>query len=83
MIDPVLGVRLAIQSSVLDIHVLVSRIKIDIANGRRLARDGTLDADALEKGRDDEIDVLPWIGKQAHHGKGDEAAHGAAVVVAW
>lgn len=83
VIDPILSVRLAVQSSLLDEHVLIGRVEVDVANSRRLSRDGALDADTLEVRWSDKVNVLAGVGEQAHHGKCDEAAHGAAVVVAW
>lgn len=83
VIEPILSVRLAIQSSLLNEHILIGRVEVDVANGCRLARDGALDADAFEVRWSNKVHILAGVGEQAHHGKCDEAAHGAAVVVAW
>lgn len=83
VIDPILSVRLAVQSSLLNEDILIGGVKVDVANGCRLSRDGALDADTREVRWSDKVDVLTGVGEQAHHGKCDEAAHGAAVIVAW
>jgi hypothetical protein len=37
---------------------------------------------ALEGGSD-QVNVLPWVGKESHRGKGDEGTHCSTVVVTW
>lgn len=83
MIDPILSVRLAVQSSRLDEYILIGGVEVDVANSCRLSRDGALDADALKVRWCNEIHILARVGEQANHGKCNEAAHCAAVVIAW
>lgn len=61
MINPVLRIRLAIQGSLLNIHILVSGVKVDVANCRSLPCNRTLDANALKVGWNDEIDILARV----------------------
>lgn len=83
VIDPILSVRLAVQSSLLNEHILIGRVEVDVANSRRLSRDWALDFDTFEVRWCNQVHILARIREQAHHGKCDEAAHGTAVVVAW
>ena len=80
MPDPALAVRLTVQGSALDEYV--ARIKIDVADSSGLMRLRMRDADRSKKWGRDQVHVLARVGEEAHHGEGDEGAHGAAVVVA-
>lgn len=82
VVDPVFRVRLAVKGGALDVDGLVRRVEVDVADGGGVVGEGVRDVDRLEVGRDDEVDVLARVGEEAHHGEGDEGAHGAAVVVA-
>ena len=82
MIDPVFGIRHAVEHRALNVEVLIRGVEVDVAHPRRLARQGVRDADLLEEGWYDQVNVLARVGEEAHHGEGDEGAHGAAVVVA-
>lgn len=82
MVNPILSVRLAIQSGFLNIHILISGVKVDVANSRSLACDRALDADTLEIRWNNEVDILTRVWEKAHHGKGNKATHGATIVVA-
>ena len=82
MINPVLRIRLPIQRCALYIYRLVARIKIHVADYGCFVGDGAGNTHAFEERRDDEVDVLPRVREQPHHGEGDEGAHGTAVVVA-
>lgn len=82
VVNPVLGVWLAVECGVLDVDVLVRRVKVDIANLSRLAGDGALNLNALKVRRSDEVDILARVGEESHHAHGDESTHGTAVVVA-
>lgn len=66
MIDPVLTIRLSIERRRLDIHRLVGRIEVDVADGCGLAGERGGDGDGAEEGRRDEVDVLPGIGEETH-----------------
>ena len=58
MRDPVLSIRLTVQSSALDIDILVLRVEVDVPDRRRFVGLLVLDADFLEEGRGDEIHIL-------------------------
>lgn len=83
MVDPILRVRLAVQSSLLNEDILIGGIEVDIANSCSLSRDGAFDADTFKVRWNNKVNILTGVGEQAHHGKCDEAAHGAAVIIAW
>lgn len=83
MANPILAIRLPIKRRTLNINCLILGVKIYVANDSCLARDWRFDGDALEEGGRDQVDVLPWIGEETHHGHGDERAHCPTVVVAW
>ena len=83
MIDPIFCIWFTVERSVLDKNVFVGWIKPSIADSRGFAGEGGFDADALEEGGADEIDVLTRVGEEAHHAECHKGAHGAAVVVAW
>lgn len=82
MIDPVLRIRHPIQRRALNEDRIILTIEIHVSDYSRFFRHWRRDAYALEEGRDDEIDVLAWVGEETDHGECDERAHGAAVVVA-
>lgn len=75
MVDPVLGVRLAVQRGRLYVDSLVRGIEVDVADRGRLAGHGRGDVDAVEIWRRDEVDVLPWIWEQPHHGEDEKAPY--------
>lgn len=81
MINPILRIRLSIQFRLLNINILITRIKIHIADPGRLARRRMRNIDTFEKGRNDEIDVLTRVGRESHHGEGEKGAHGSRIVV--
>lgn len=82
MIDPVLGVRLAIKRGALNVNTLEGRVIVDITYGSRLPSKWVSDIDRLEIRRRDQVNILARVREQAHHGKGYEGAHGAAIVIA-
>ena len=82
MPNPIPRVLLPIQPRTLDIYLLEIFIEVDIANRGRCIGELIHDTDCFEEGRGDEVDVLPWIGKQAEHGEESEGGHCARVVVA-
>lgn len=81
VVDPVLGVRLAVEGRALDVDGLVGGVEVDVADGGRVARLRVRDIDALEERRDDEVHVLPRVGEQAHHGERHERTHRTTVIV--
>lgn len=63
MIDPVLSVRLTVQSSFLNEDILIGGVEVDVANGCSLSCDGALDADTLEVRWNYKIDILAGVGE--------------------
>jgi hypothetical protein len=66
MINPVLGIRLAIQRSRLNINSCVCRVIVDIADGSCLSCRWRLDGYTFEVGGCDEVDVLAGVGEESH-----------------
>lgn len=78
----ILGVSEPVQRRVLDIEIGVGGIEVDVADGRCVAGLSVGDVDFREEGWGDEVEVLAGVGEDAHHGEGDEGAHGTGIVVA-
>ena len=82
MSNPILRVRLAIKCSVLDVYTLVRCVEIQIAYSGSLVGDLVRYTNRLKEGRDDEVDVLAWVRKEADVGEEGEGCHSAGIVVA-
>ena len=82
MRDPVPCVRLTVQSRALDIDVLVLRVEVDVSDRGRFVGLLVLDADLLEEGRGDEVDILAWIGEEPEQAEDGEGGHGTTIIVA-
>lgn len=65
MLDPILSVRLSIQLRALDVDVLVVGVEVDVANRGFFAGELVGEGNFFEEGRDDEVDVLAGVGKDA------------------
>ena len=63
MINPILRIRYPIQRCALDIDVLIRSVEVDVANRRRLARDGVSYRYRGKEGRRDEVDILARVGE--------------------
>jgi len=82
MVNPIIRPQLPIPRHLLNINVFILRIKIDIPNRRRFPCLSTDNTDSLEKWWSDEVYILPWIGKDSHHGESNKGSHCAGVVIA-
>lgn len=74
--------RFAIHRRLLDIDILVCRVKVEGADRRSLPRHGTLHADFLQERSIDEVHVLAGDREQPHDREEQEGAHGPGIIVA-
>ncbi len=81
MVEPVLSVLFAIERCALDVNVLVSRIKVDVANGGSFPSQWMGNVDGLKERRGDEVYVLTGIGEETHHRESNKSTHSTTVVV--
>src|SRR5689334_891677 len=82
MVDPVPGVRLAVECCFLDVYVLIGWVKVEVSNSGRLARHRASDVDAFKKRWDNQVHILTGVREEAHHAEREEGPHCAAIVVA-
>lgn len=83
MREVVLGIRLPIQCSALDVDVLILRVKVNIANRRLVPRQFVRDADFLKERWRNEVDILTGIRERSHHRQRNERSHRSTIVISW
>ena len=81
MSNPRLGPLLSVDSSTLDINILIRSIKVLVPDSSRLACQGTLNAGFLEHRRDDQVHVLSGDREETEDRPEKERTHGAGVIV--
>ena len=72
MINPVLCVWFAVEGRVLDINILVARVKIDVADDGSIPGFRMFNLNTLKERWDNKIYILSRVREESHHAEGDK-----------